>query len=95
MRCRKRRRWGAKRQAATCVAEDFCTILFLPRAGGSLASAPPSEGIHALVLSCPRYADTSSDRHKKPAVQPLNGGLCLGESLHCPEVGAGNELGVG
>ena len=44
-------RWGAKRQAATFVAEesDINAIQILSRAGGTLASALPSEGVHALV----------------------------------------------
>ena len=50
LRGRERPRWGAKRQAATCVAEEPTnTSELLPRVGGLLASAPPSEGVHALV----------------------------------------------
>ena len=49
VRWRKRPRWGAKRQAATCVAEESRNNPFLSRVGGTLASTLPSEGVHALV----------------------------------------------
>ena len=47
---REHPRWGTKRQAALCAAEDNKTRALLSRAGGTLASALPSEGVHALVL---------------------------------------------
>ena len=50
MRCRERRRWGAKRQAAACAAEDVNEILILPRAGGSLASAPSYPAIFRRLV---------------------------------------------